>query len=237
MIERQTTSLARKRELHSGLSRLAEAPPGAIGAAIRDLFAADVEWRASHPLNQLNGIEAVEQNIWRPLKHAMPDLERRDVIFVGGVYEGRSYVAALGQYCGTFRHDWLTIPATGRPVWLRYGEVYELRDGAIVQANCLWDILDLIRQAGFWPLAPSRGVEGLWPGPITGDGLVFDASDPAESVASLAQTLAMHATLGAYNDSEGSGRDGLIAMPQREYWHPRMMWYGPSGIGTTRGLQ
>jgi hypothetical protein len=26
-------------------------------------------------------------------------------------------------------------------------------------------------------------------------------------------------------------------MPQKEHWHPRMMWYGPSGIGTTRGLQ
>jgi hypothetical protein len=26
-------------------------------------------------------------------------------------------------------------------------------------------------------------------------------------------------------------------MPQKQYWHPKMMWYGPSGIGTTRGLQ
>jgi hypothetical protein len=25
-------------------------------------------------------------------------------------------------------------------------------------------------------------------------------------------------------------------MPQREHWHPRMMWYGPAGIGTGRGL-
>jgi SnoaL-like polyketide cyclase len=26
-------------------------------------------------------------------------------------------------------------------------------------------------------------------------------------------------------------------MPQKEHWHPKMMWYGPAGIGTTRGLQ
>ena len=26
-------------------------------------------------------------------------------------------------------------------------------------------------------------------------------------------------------------------MPQKDHWHPKMMWYGPSGIGTTRGLQ
>jgi len=31
-----------------------------------------------------------------------------------------------------------------------------------VQSTCLWDILDLIRQAGHWPLAPSLGAEGMW---------------------------------------------------------------------------
>jgi hypothetical protein len=25
-------------------------------------------------------------------------------------------------------------------------------------------------------------------------------------------------------------------MPQIEFWHPKMMWYGPSGIGTAREL-
>ena len=87
----------------------------------------------------------------------------------------------VGHYCGTFREDWLTIPATGRPVYIRYGEVHEVRDGRIVQSNCLWDILDVIRQAGFWPLAPSLGTEGMWPGPITGDGLVFTEADPEQS--------------------------------------------------------
>jgi hypothetical protein len=47
----------------------------------------------------------------------------------------------------------------------------------------------------------------------------------------------MQASLGAYDDTLGAGRDGLLSMPQKQYWHPRMMWYGPSGIGTTRGLQ
>ena len=26
-------------------------------------------------------------------------------------------------------------------------------------------------------------------------------------------------------------------MPQKLFWHPKFMWYGPSGIGTTRGLE
>jgi hypothetical protein len=76
----------------------------------------------------------------------------------------------------------------------------------------------------------------MWAGPITGDGIVLGQTDPEQSAQSIAQTLAMHRTLGEYNDLAGAGREGLLAMPQKEYWHEKMMWYGPAGIGTTRGL-
>jgi predicted ester cyclase len=188
-------------------------------------------------MNKASGSDALSETLWRPLMAAFPDLERRDQIVMGGRFENRDYVAMMGHYCGTFRHDWLGIPATNRPVYLRYGEVHEVRDGKIVQSNCLWDILDVIRQAGHWPLAPSLGVEGMWPGPLTANGIVLHAYDSALSQASLDQTLAMHATLGAYDDLQNKGREGLLAMPQNEHWHPKMMWYGPAGIGTARGLQ
>ena len=230
-----TDHLDNKRRLHAGLARLAEAGPGRSASALAGLYAPEAEWRGAHPLNAVRGVEAIAATVWEPLLAAMPDLERRDLIVAGGGFEGRDYVATLGHYCGSFRGDWLGIPATGRPVFLRYGEVHEVRDGRIVQSSCLWDILDLIRQAGFWPLAPSLGAEGMWPGPITGDGLMLDATDPGQSAASLAQTLAMQGTLGDFRD-QGAGREALLAMPQRMHWHPRMMWYGPSGIGATRGL-
>ena len=76
----------------------------------------------------------------------------------------------------------------------------------------------------------------MWAGPITGDGLVLTPQDMHEGLASIAQTLAMHGTLGAYKDHAMQGREGLLNMPQKEHWHDKMMWYGPSGIGTTRGL-
>jgi hypothetical protein len=46
----------------------------------------------------------------------------------------------------------------------------------------------------------------------------------------------MHRTLAEHDDRASLSRDSLIAMPQRDHWHPKMMWYGPAGIGTTRGL-
>lgn len=227
--------MERKRILE-GLKRLAGAGPAGPGEALADLYASDAEWRGAHPLNEMRGTAAIAERVWAPLLQAFPDLERRDTIFVGGSYQGRDYIAALGHYCGTFERDWLGIPATGGAIFLRYGEVHELRGGQIVQSNCLWDVLDLIRQAGFWPVAPSLGVEGMWPGPITCDGIVLAPQDPAQGAASIAQTLAMHATLGAYDDEAKEGRDGLLNMPQKQHWHPKMMWYGPSGIGTARGL-
>jgi predicted ester cyclase len=225
-----------KQTIATALCDLAEAPLSRTEPLLAGLCAPGIQWRGSHPMNELRGVEAVMARALRPLKTAFPDLERRDLIVVGGRYEGRDYVAMVGHYCGTFQSDWLGIPAHGKPVFLRYGEVHQVADGRIVQSNCLWDVLDLIRQAGFWPLAPSMGAEGMWPGPITGDGLVFHATDAGQSAANLAQTLAMHGTLGAYDDLAGEGRQGLLTMPQRQHWHPKMMWYGPSGIGTTRGL-
>ena len=225
-----------KRQIQTALCQLAEAPLPRIEGLLEGLCTPDLHWRGSHPMNEMHGPGAVAAQVWTPLKTAFPDLERRDLICVGGEFEGRAYVAMVGHYCGTFRQDWLGIPATGRPVFLRYGEVHQVAGDRIVQSNCLWDVLDLIRQAGVWPIAPSLGVEGMWPGPITGDGLVFHDTDPAQSAESIAQTLAMHGTLGAYDDLAGTGRQGLLDMPQKQHWHPKMMWYGPSGIGTTRGL-
>lgn len=232
-----TSHTQNKRQIATALAELAGLPPSQIGAALARLYAPDATWRGAHPLNERRGAAAIAAEVWHPLRRAFPDLERRDLVVLGGTYEGRDYVAMVGHYCGTFRADWLTIPATGRAIYLRYGEVHQIVDGRIVQSNCLWDVLDVIRQAGFWPLPPSLGTEGMWPGPITGDGLAYADPDPAQSAASIAQTLAMHATLHAYADLENRGREGLLAMPQRDHWHPQMMWYGPAGIGTVRGLQ
>ncbi len=111
-----------------------------MSEALSQIYANDAEWRGSHPFNEMEGVDAVAANVWQPLLRAFPDLERRDDLFVAGLYEDRHYVAACGHYLGTFKQDWLGIPATGQPVFIRYGEVHEVRDGKIVQSTCLWDV-------------------------------------------------------------------------------------------------
>jgi predicted ester cyclase len=219
------------------LIHVAEAQPAALASSIDALAHAQCQWRVSHPMNQLEGNAAALAIVYAPLKAAFPDLERRDTIFVGGRFKGKTRIAALGHYCGTMHGDWLGIPATHKTVYLRYGEVYVVDDnGRVEQANLLWDVLDVMRQAGVWPLGPMLGSPEMWPGPLTADGVRMAASDPAQSNASIAQTLAMHRTLYEHDDRANLSRENLIAMPQKDHWHPKMMWYGPAGIGTTRGL-
>lgn len=231
-----SANVALKKWAFAGLSALAESSPRNAGESLVTLYHPEAHWRGSHPLNEMDGIDAIEQTVWRPMLAALPDLERRDLIFVGGRYHGQDFVAAMGHYCGTFQHDWLTIPATGRPLYIRYGEVHRIADGRIIESTCLWDMLDVIRQAGFWPIAPSLGVEEMWPGPITGDGIVLHETDADESAANIAATLAMHKALADFDDHGILTRESLIAMPQKDHWHDKMMWYGPAGIGTARGL-
>ena len=237
----QAQNLANKRLIQSRMNAIVDCRIGDLSLALEQTYSTNAGWRGSHPMNELEGVGSMLAKVWKPLKTSFPNLERRDEIIVGGRYRNRhgeeqDMVACLGHYCGTFVEDWLDIPATGQPIFLRYGEVHIVEGDKVVQSTCLWDVLDVIRQAGFWPLAPSWGSEGRWMGPITCDGLVLTEQDMDQGLTSIAQTLEMHRTLSEYKDHEMKGRDGLINMPQKQHWHEKMMWYGPSGIGTTRGL-
>lgn len=225
-----------KRAVWSAMHAIAESTPQTVAGRLAAIYHPDAHWRGSHPWNEMQGVDAMARRVWVPLLESFPDLERRDDLVIGGTYEGRTYVGCVGHLVGRFRRDWNGIPATDQVIYLRYGEFHQMQQGRIAQSSVLVDVLDFIRQARFWPIAPSLGQEGAWPGPRDRDGLVFTVQDPQQSAASLQLTLDMQAALGAYDDTAGLGREGLLNMPQKRFWHPKMMWYGPSGIGTTRGL-
>lgn len=91
-------------------------PWGDREAALNARAAPACQWRVSHPMNEMAGNAAALAQVWGPLRTAMPDQERRDTVFVAGVSQGRTLIAATGHYCGTMTGDWLGIPATGKTV-------------------------------------------------------------------------------------------------------------------------
>ncbi|MFC6642720.1 ester cyclase [Sulfitobacter profundi] len=77
-----------------------------------------------------------------------------------------------GHYFGTFLSPWLDIPPTGHLTHMRFHEFYRFERGKVVESQAIWDIPEVMMQAGAWPMAPSLGREFCVPGPATQNGLI-----------------------------------------------------------------
>ena len=234
-------NIKNKKKIRLLLKKIAESSLDDLNTVISNTYNEKAEVRAFHPINDLKGITDIHDVLWKPLLQAFPDLERRDNLIIGGSFQNKNFVSTIGHLTGTFTNEWLNVPPNGKTIHLRTCEVHQIVEGKIIQSHILIDTIDFIRQAGFWLINSSLGAEGMWPGPITGDGTTFENLDKKLSASSLEQGLTMQRSLNIKPETEPYAtdqmiREKLINHPQKEYWHPKMMWYGPCGIGTARGL-
>ena len=204
-----------------------------VRKAMRAVIDQDAVIHMSHPFGDLTGPDGLYETCYAPLFAAMPDLERRDWIVMGGQTEhGEDWVGCAGHYIGTFVAPWLGIPPTGHLTHMRFHEFYNFREGRVVEIQAIWDIPEVMMQAGAWPMAPSLGREFCIPGPATLDGIVSGPWDNAAADASCGHILEMLEFL-----SKHPSQGGPEVMEMERFWHPRMNWYGPAGIGTARGME
>ena len=223
---------ATKAAMLKGLRRVAAAPLGSIRDTAAEIFAPDAAYIAAHPFNQMHGLAELTETYFAPLKRAFPDLERRDDIFIGGHYKDYDWVSTTGYYYGVMRDEWLGLRPTGAWVYLRFGEFYKLHEGRIIDAYCLLDLVDVFRQIGANPLRPALGIEGLCPGPAAQDGLQIKANDPVESRKSLDLVENM-----IFQGMHGFDGKDHGTMHFERYFCADMMWFGPGGTGTMRGIE
>ena len=223
--------VASKQHIPAALRALARQRGEALIDAARSLYTDDVAFNAFCPVDECAGADAAVERFWQPLISAMPDLERRDELIVAGEFQGQEMVACLGHWRGHLKAPLFDIPATGHLVAVRYGEVHLLEGSKIGASYVIADMLDLMRQVGVTPIAPSLGDEIQWPGPAVAVGIDCHHVDAAKGAATLHRVREMHKALGAFDGKS------LDSMPHTEYWDPDFMWYGPSGIGTSRGLE
>ena len=204
-----------------------------VRAALRALIAEDAIIHMPYPLDDMTGPDAFYDTCYAPLFQSMPDLERRDWIVMGGLTADHEedWIGCGGHYIGTFVAPWLDIPPTGHLAHMRFHEFFRFVDGKVVEVQALWDIPELMMQAGAWPMAPSLGLEFCIPGPATLDGIVEGPWDKERSTASCDHVIDMLEHLKKH-PSQG----GPEVMEMEKFWHPKMNWYGPAGIGTGRGI-
>jgi predicted ester cyclase len=211
-------------------AKVLAAEPGTQLAAARRFCAPDVTWRGCHPFNLLQGPQALVRAFHAPLNASFPDLVRKEDILFAGAFGSDSWVTAAGHYEGTFNDDWLGIPATGRHAEIRFGEFLRVGQQGVEEACVVLDLVGLLRQAGIDVLPPDLGAIDPVPGPSARDGVILESQPEVESARTLSLVGDMVAGLLSFD-----GRS-LESMGMERFWHPDMLWYGPAGIGTTRGL-
>ncbi len=203
-----------------------------VRAALGAVSAPGAIFRLCHPFGDSTGPDAFYDTAYAGLAAAWPDLERRDYIVMAGPDEhGADWVGCGGYYTGTFLAPWLDIPPTGHTVAMRFHEFFRIEDGRVAEFQALWDIPEVMMQANAWPMAPSLGLEWHVPGPATEDGLVPGPYDTERAEASRQGVIVM---LNSRQRNPSLG--GPEVMEMERFWHPRMSWYGPAGIGTGRGI-
>ena len=204
-------------------------PNADIAAVITRHWSAQAKFKIACPFDNQDRAGAT-QHYFKPLFESFTDIAYRDDIMVTGIDDGAIWVGITGHYEMSFVKSWLGIPATGKRATLRFGEVYRVDDSGLVEAQILIDIPMLMTQAGVNPLPASLGSALPVPSPATQDGMLHDAQ----------LTEAGKTTLTLVNDMltglmEFDGKT-LESMAIERFWHPNMNWYGPCGIGTTRGI-
>ena len=213
---------------------LETAQPGDIGTVAQRYMHEDALWHGPDPIDDLQGPNAFVSGFWQPLIESFPDMKRQTHIFFGGKSsgridgsgDGRLWVCGTGYFNGTFANDYLSIPATGRDVSIRWGEFCRIEDNLVVETYFLLDLIDLMQQAGCHVLPPSRGVDGLYPPPQANDGVLLNEQDAGESDYTLNHIRRfIFEGLNSYDQSE------LGSMGMADYFHPDVQWYGPGGIG------
>lgn len=220
-----------KRRVLDYYSAFEAATPDTLASVLERHTATDYRFRGVHPYNEISGVDATVETVWRPLSRAFRALHRRHDLFMAAPnrLDDTLWVTSMGKLLGLFDERWLTIPPTARVVQIPYCEFHRVEDDRIAESALWLDIISVMKQAGLRPLPEQTGAEIISPGPRTGDGLMVDAQDSGESQRTLDLIMRM------CDDLAGDGMESPEHV-LRETWHENMTWFGPSGIGATYTL-
>jgi len=185
----------------------------------------NITWHGPDPINELRGVKSFVSDFWLPLQTSFRDLRRQTHIFFGGKSNGRidgkndgnMWVTGTGYLNGFFVEDYLSIPANNSEVNIRWGEFCRLEEGRITEIFFLLDLVDLIRQAGFQVLPPSRGADGVYPPPRANDGILLEAQSEKESQYSLD-----HIRRFIFDGLNRFDQSDLKSMGMADFFHPEV---------------
>lgn len=206
-----------------------------IERAFDEFCSPDLIWRAYYPFDTLSGHTEIVSEFWKPLRRSLTSMQRREDIFFAGENEidgfNSIWVVSMGHLMGLFDEPWLGINPTKKIAMLRYCEFHRVENDRIVETTLYFDIPHLMMQAGMDPFPKQTAMQLVQPGPMTHDGLLLDPQPEETGTATLALINKMIGELGNWQ----------LGLPLEDElrlsWDENMLWWGPSGIGSTYTIE
>ncbi len=204
-----------------------------IPSVISNYYSEDILWRGFHPFNEKKGTKELSSEFWQPLRKSFVNLQRRMDIFLGGINtlspNKDIWIVSMGHLMGLFDNSWIGIKPTKKITMLRYCEFSKIDNDKITEVAMFFDIPHLMLQAGIKPFPTETGVSLVQPGPLLNNGLLFKKQGVTKGLKTTKIIEKMIKDVLVWKNFD---RDKIIKELKKS-WNEDMIWWGPTGIGST----
>lgn len=108
----------------------------------------DMIWHGPAGFGDIHSLAGFQQDVLPVFYDAFPDFYGDfEIVFADG-----NWVAGTGYVTGTHQGDWLGIPATGKPIKMRYSDFWLIRDDKLAENWVMVDHLGVLEQIGVNPM-------------------------------------------------------------------------------------
>lgn len=102
----------------------------------------DMIWHAPAERKDYHGLTAFKNEVMKPFYAIFPDYHVKNDIEVAD----ENWVSATGFLTGTPQGIWMGVPATGKPIRMRFSDFWLVRDGRLAENWVMIDYISVMRQ-------------------------------------------------------------------------------------------
>lgn len=104
----------------------------------------DMIWHGPPGFGDIHGLDGFKYQVLQPFYTAFPDYHaKNDIVVAQG-----DWVSATGYLTGTHSGEWMGLPATGKPMRMRFSDFWLVRDGKLAENFVMVDDIDVFCQLG-----------------------------------------------------------------------------------------
>ncbi|MBV7339568.1 ester cyclase [Chloroflexi bacterium TSY] len=170
-------------------------------------------WHGPPGFGDIHGIDGFKYDVLKPFYTTFPDYHVVNEIEVAN----GDWVAATGILTGTPQDEWLGVPATGKPIVMRFSDFWRVENGKLAENWVMVDNLGVMQQ------------------------LAAPEAEPRSPVCQQIYITPNEPTLAQQNLDLVHDMIEIINAHEIEahahFWTEDMIWHGPPGFGDIHGIE